>query len=193
MQDIEPYFKWRDDYTAEEDRHSPFFGRTYSEFEYSHQVYNYYIHPQWDEFGSSTLYTKILFANYDDGYAMLEFIGEWNDCLYNDIMLLKDGVINTLISHGISKFILFCDNVLNFHGSDDCYYEEWYEDIIEDDGWIVMINTFDHVAQDLKRTRLQNFINFGMNYNDIYWQNNRPETVFDEVKNRIIGSAKQLW
>jgi hypothetical protein len=41
MHEIEPYFNWRHLYTAEEDENSPFFGREYSEFEYSNTVYNY--------------------------------------------------------------------------------------------------------------------------------------------------------
>ena len=44
---------------------------------------------QWDDFGSSTLYIKILFADYDGGFAIIELIGEWNDAINNDIMLLK--------------------------------------------------------------------------------------------------------
>lgn len=192
MHDIEPFFRWRDEYTAEDDPKSPFYGRTYSEFEFTNLVYNYYIHPQWDEFGSSTLYAKLLFVDYDFGYAMIELIGEWNDCLHNDVMTLKDGLVNQLIHHGISKFILFCDNVLNFHGSDDCYYEEWFEEIREDDGWIIMINTFDHVAQDLKRTRLQHYVNFGEKYN-FQWRNRKPELVFDQVKDLYLGRIKELW
>ena len=50
-----------------------------SEFEYSNTVYNYYIHPQWDDIGSGTLYMKELYADYENGFAILEFIGEWND------------------------------------------------------------------------------------------------------------------
>jgi len=73
-------------YTAEEDEKSPFFGRTYSEFEYSQSVYNYYIHPQWDEFGSKTLYLKVLYADYAENFAIIELIGEWNDAVENDIM-----------------------------------------------------------------------------------------------------------
>ena len=65
MQDIEPYYNWRHMYVAEEDMRSPFHGRTYSEFEYSQTLYNFYIHPQWDDFGSRTLYLKILFVEYD--------------------------------------------------------------------------------------------------------------------------------
>ena len=35
LQDIEPYYNWRHLYAAEEDKLSPFYGRTYSEFEFS--------------------------------------------------------------------------------------------------------------------------------------------------------------
>ena len=53
MHEIEPYYKWRDDYVASEDEYSPFYATQYSEFEYDKQVYNYLLHPQWDSFGSN--------------------------------------------------------------------------------------------------------------------------------------------
>jgi len=59
MHNLEPFYNWRHIYVSEEDPLSPFYGRSYSEFEFSHTVYNYYIHPQWDDFGSRTLYLKI--------------------------------------------------------------------------------------------------------------------------------------
>ena len=89
MHDIEPHFHWRERYRAEDDDASPFHGRVYSEFGYSNRVYNYLIHPQWDEFGAETLYLKILFVDYDDQYAIIELIGEWNDAVHNDSMHLK--------------------------------------------------------------------------------------------------------
>ena len=46
MQDIEPYFRWREKYVAAKDPRSPFFGKVYDEFKYTKKVYNYYIHPQ---------------------------------------------------------------------------------------------------------------------------------------------------
>ena len=64
MQDIEPYYGWRDFYISSEDELSPFYAREHSEFEYSNTIYNYFIHPQWDDFGSSTLYLKMLFVDY---------------------------------------------------------------------------------------------------------------------------------
>ena len=75
MQDIEPYYNWRHLYSSEEDDRSPFYGRVYSEFEYSNTVYNYYIHPQWDEIGSPTLYIKIIFCDYDTEFAIIELLG----------------------------------------------------------------------------------------------------------------------
>ena len=128
MQDIEPFYNWRHIYTSEEDERSPFFGRTYSEFEFSQTVYNYYIHPQWDDFGSRTLYLKTLLADYDEKYAVIELIGEWNDAIENDIMELKREVLEKFMYEGITKFILIAENVLNFHSSNSDYYEELYDE-----------------------------------------------------------------
>src|SRR6185312_16127198 len=114
MHDIEPYFNWRHLYMAEEDKLSPFFGREYSEFEYSQTVYNYYIHPQWDEFGSRTLYMKILYVDYGEHFAVIELMGEWNDDIENDIMTLKRDIVDDMIGFKITKFILVAENVLNF-------------------------------------------------------------------------------
>src|SRR5262245_52199155 len=128
MHNLEPYFNWRHRYTAEEDDRSPFFGTEHSEFEFTHAVYDHAIHPQWYEFGSQTLYMKELFADYDEGYVVIELIGEWNDLLNNDIMFLKRDVIEPMMAEGLNKFILIGENVLNFHTSDDCYYEEWWQE-----------------------------------------------------------------
>jgi len=68
LHEIEPYFNWRHLYIADEDVKSPFSGRQYSEFQYTQTVYNFYIHPQWDDIGSQTLYIKILFVDYDMGW-----------------------------------------------------------------------------------------------------------------------------
>ena len=58
MHDIEPYYNWIKLYSSEADNKSPFFGREHSEFEFTQAIYNYYIHPQWDFFGSNTMYIK---------------------------------------------------------------------------------------------------------------------------------------
>lgn len=101
MHEIEPFYNWRHIYIAEEDKKSPFYGREYSEFEFTQTVYNYFIHPQWDDFGSRTLYLKIIYTDYELNFAIIEMIGEWNDAIENDIMELKREVIDKLMEHGI--------------------------------------------------------------------------------------------
>jgi len=192
MHDIEPHFKWRDQYIASEDRRSPFHGRIYDEFRFTQKVYNYFIHPQWDEFGSQTLYMKILFVDYDEGYAIFDFIGEWNDCLHNDIRFLKREIVDLMVPEGINKYILLCENVLNFHGSYDCYYEEWYDDVKEEDGWIAMINTLDHVEQEMKDTRIQYYANFGGIFNNLNWRPQKPKHLFNAIEALLQGDIKRL-
>jgi len=193
MHDIEPHFQWRAHYRAESDPQSPFYGRQYSEFEFSARVYNYYIHPQWDAFGSSTLYTKLLFADYDEGYAILEFIGEWNDTLHNDVMYLKREVIDLLIPAGIHKYILIMEGVLNFHGDDDAYYEEWYDEVREEGGWIAMLNTLKHVEMELYDTRLDHYLAFGGVLNDINWRPQKPRRVYEAIEGLVQRGAKRVY
>ena len=183
MQDLEPFYSWRELYISSEDENSPFFGAIYSEFEYSSTIYNYYIHPQWDNFGSATLYLKILYADYEQQFAIIEFIGEWNDCLNNDIMFLKREIIEPLMGFGINKFILIGENVLNFHASDDCYYEEWFQDV--EDGWIAMINFRDHVLSEFGRNNIDYYLVYGGELNNMSWRTYSPGNLFTKVESII--------
>lgn len=192
MHDIEPHFRWRDYYIASEDRRSPFFGRRYSEFYDSNLLYNFYLHPQWDAFGSATLYAKILFADYDRGYAQIELIGEWNDALHNDIMFLKREIADVLHKQGIDKYVFFCENILNFHAGDEDYYAEWAEEVREDDGWIVLLNTRRHVEEEMHDARLHHFLYFGDAYNDIAWRAQKPQVVFDLIAAMVSGRVRRL-
>ncbi|MEX0968670.1 MAG: hypothetical protein WD077_15670 [Bacteroidia bacterium] len=180
MHDIEPYFNWRHLYTAEEDEHSPFFRKEYSEIYFSNAVYDHLIHPQWDEFGSETLYLKLLFVNYEQGYAIIEFIGEWNDCISFDVQLLKREIIDLLLEEGIDKFILLGENVLNFHYNGDDYYEEWFQDI--EDGWIAAINFQPHVLQELRESNLDYYFNFGGELDEMPWRTFSPSVFFHKVE-----------
>jgi hypothetical protein len=183
MQDIEPFYNWRHLYVAEDDKRSPFYGRNYSEFEFTNTVYNYYIHPQWDEFGSKTLYMKLLFTDYEQNYAIIELIGEWNDAIENDIMTLRRDVTDQLYSQGINKFILIAENVLNFHSSDDSYYEEWFEQVADDGGWVVVVNMPEQSQHDFKRTRLTNYVPL---IDLPQWRTMKPELVFQYIDNWMI-------
>ena len=180
MHDIEPFYSWRNLYIASEDERSPFYGQEYSEIEFTHAIYNYLIHPQWDEIGSATLFIKILYADYDDGYCIIEMIGEWNDCLYNDIMYLKRNIVEPLVENGINKFILIGENVLNFHSSDDNYYQEWFEDL--EDGWIVAINFRDFVIREFENANIDYYIAFGKHFNDVNWRKYTPMDLYQVIE-----------
>jgi len=182
MHALEPYYNWRQYYTAEDDPQSPFYGREYSEFEFELSLYDHCIHPQWDDFGSQTLFMKILFADYENGYAILEFIGEWNDCLHNDIMFLKRDIIEQLMGCGIYKFILIGENVLNFHYSDDCYYEEWFEEVQDEDGWIAALNFQPHVTDEFSAANIDSYFLLGGLLSDIAWRTLKPQSLFAKVE-----------
>ena len=183
LQDIEPYFNWRHLYAAEEDSLSPFYRREYSEFEFSNTVYNFYIHPQWDDFGSRTLYMKILFVDYEQNYTIIELLGEWNDAIENDIMTLRRDITDIMFVRGISKFILIAENVLNFHSSDDSYYEDWREQLEDVGGWVVILDMPTQSQYDFKNARLTNYINL---FDFPQWRTLKPEIIFEQIDDLMI-------
>ncbi len=180
MHDIEPFFKWRDLYIAEEDELSPFYQREYNEFSFDKRIYNYLLHPQWDDFGSETLFIKILFVDYEKGYAIIECIGEWNDAITNDIMLLKREILEPLMTDGIHKFILIGENVLNFHGGGDDYYAELAEDV--EGGFVAFVNYQEHVVREFRQEQIGNYVFF---FDDINWRSRRPIQVLKEIEEKL--------
>jgi len=189
MHELEPYFNWRELYVASEDQASPFYGRKYSEMYLSNTVYNHYIHPQWDECGSSTLYLKILFVGYDSEYAIIEFIGEWNDVLHNDIMLLYRNVIEELIFNDIKYFILIGENVFNFHADANDYYEEWFDNI--EDGWIAGLGFQNHVVEEMSSANIDYYIALKGEFDEINWRKFMPDQLFEKISaimNKRLGA-----
>lgn len=185
MHTIEPHYNWRHLYTAEEDPRSPFYGRKYSEFEFTHAIYDHLIHPQWDAFGSPSLFLKILYTNYLQGYTIIELFGEWNDCLHNDIMFLKRNVAELLMAQGINKFILIGENVLNFHYSDDSYYEEWFDEVTDTDGWIAVLNFRDHVLQEFSEVDADSYFMLDGKLNEIAWRVLNPKGLYTRVSEAV--------
>lgn len=184
MHNIEPHYNWRHLYIASEDERSPFFGREYSEFEFTHAIYDHLIHPQWDEIGSATLYIKILYVSYEKGFCIIELIGEWNDCLYNDIMYLKRNIADVLIENGINKFILIGENVMNFHASDNDYYQEWFDDV--GDGWIACVNLRPHVEEEFRHSNIDYYLAMGGSLDHLIWRSNTPLQIFEKVNSLLV-------
>ena len=179
MHTIEPYWKWRDIYQAELDELSPFFGQTYNEFEFTDKIYNYVIHPQWDSFGSETLYVKLLYVNYKKHTAIIELIGEWNDCIGNDIMFFKRDFIEILINHGITKFVLIGENILEFFAEHEDYYQEWHDDIVAEGGWIIALNFREHIMEEMIQANIHHYIYFFNDDEQMNWRKFKPHHLID--------------
>jgi len=188
MHQIEPFYLWNKYYDSFTDERSPFYGKECKFDQYNDAIYGYYIDPAWDFIGSETLYIKLLFIDYSSGACIIEFLGEWNDALHNDIMHLKRNIIDHLILKGINKFVLIGENVFNFHGSDDCYYEEWFEDT--ENGWITAINFPYHVTSEWAQFNVDTFINYGGDLDIPNWRTQKPTVLFtfvDHIVSRRIS------
>jgi hypothetical protein len=186
---IEPFYRWQSHYLTEEDERSPFYGQMPNLEEYENTIYGYYIHPEWNYIGSETLYVKVLFADYDRGLAIIEFIGEWNDTLHNDIMHLKRNVIDVFIAQGIKYFILIGENVLNFHGLEDDYYSEWMEEV--EDGWIASLHFREFVQDEMAKFGLDMYVLMGGPLDEIPWRTFEPLALFDQVDRLVMRRLGQ--
>jgi hypothetical protein len=186
MHEIEPYYNWLKYYNPAEDTRSLYFGKEYNFEVYSENIYGYYIDPAWDNIGSETLYIKILYADYVHNYMVMELIGEWNDTINNDIMHLKRNIIDHFYGEGINKFILIGENVFNFHGSDDAYYEEWFDqvedaDVSEGNGWISFINFPDFIIEELRKYNIDQYVNMAGSLQIENWRTLHPKHFYDLV------------
>jgi hypothetical protein len=187
MHDIEPFYNWLKYYDSTRDTRSPFFGKEYNYDLYQDTVYGFFIDPGWDSFGSETLYLKTLYADYDKGYAIVEFLGEWNDAINNDIMLLKRNFIEVLFNEGITKFILIGENVLNFHGSDDSYYEEWFDEVEDSSpaGWIAAISFPEFIQEEMRKFGVDRYIHMGGTLQIEPWRTFTPLHFYNRVSSLI--------
>ncbi len=185
MHDLAPHDRWLSMYQSQEDSHSPFYGHSYHESQCRYTVYNHYIHPQWDAFGSETLYLKILFADYQQGFACIELLGEWNDLLGNDCMFLKREVAEPLMEAGIRYFIFLGDYVMDFHAGELDYYEEWTDEL--EDGWLALIAFRSHVLQEMKRFGVADYFLFSPEADLIPWRTLKPQILFETTR-RLLAN-----
>lgn len=185
MHDIEPYYNWLKYYDSSFDERSPFYEKEYNYDLFKDTIYGYYIHPAWDSFGSETLYLKVLFASYPEKFAVIEFIGEWNDTINNDIMLLKRNFLEVLMKEGISKFILVGENIFNFHGSDDCYYEEWFDEVEDNQGWIAAVHFPDFIQEEQRKFGIDHYVNMGGTLQIENWRTLHPTRLFELVESLV--------
>jgi hypothetical protein len=68
---------------------------------------------------------------------------------------------------------------MNFHGSDDCYYEEWFEEIEE--GWIAAVSFPEFVQDEFRKYHIDNYINMGGWLQIEQWRTLQPLNFFELV------------
>lgn len=129
---------------------------------------------------------KLLFVDYDLRFAIIEVLGEWNDCITNDIMILKRDVIDQLINNGIYKFVIICENVLNYHAGEMDYYEEWVDDLLDNNGWVSMLNLQPHVLSEMMDNKLEKYCRIGEEY-DMAWRGLKPKDIVGEIERRAVN------
>lgn len=183
MQDIEPFYGWLNLYQHDRDERSPFHGVVHSEFYYDRAVYNYLAHPLWDNIESESLLVKILYADYEKGYAIIELFGVWNDLLQNDFGLLRENCLLPLVENGIQQFIFICENVLHVYVEEDDYYQAMVDDL--EDGWMCLLRTREHVREDLREYQLDQYFFWSPELDDLLWRKLKPWQIWAMVRDKM--------
>jgi hypothetical protein len=183
MHEIEPFYGWLHLYSNEADDNSPFQSAEHSAFTLDKGVYEYLAHPLWDHIDSDGLLVKILFANYLQGYAVIELFGVWNDLIQNDYRLLAENCLTYLIDAGIDKFIFIMENVINIYLAADDYYEALQEEL--GDGWICMLRPRQHVVAEIEQYDIGHYFFWSEELDDLNWRKTKPWELFALVEGKM--------
>ncbi len=183
MHEIEPFYGWLGHYENEADENSPFQNAEHSAFVLDKGVYEYLAHPLWDDIGSDGLLVKILYAHYEDGYAIVELFGVWNDLIQNDYRLLAENCLTYLVDAGINKFILVMENILNIYLDADDYYEALQEEL--EDGWICLLRPRAHVVEEIEQYEIGRYFFWSDELDALNWRKLKPWELYRVVDNKM--------
>ena len=86
---------------------------------------------------------------------------------------------------GIFRFIFIGENLLNFHASDDCYYEEWFDEVEDEDGWIAFVNFREHVMEEFQTESIDSYIVSGGELEDVAWRTNTPKQFYEHINSYV--------
>lgn len=186
--EIEPFYGWLNLYNHEMDPNSPFHEVEHNMFYYDRSVNQMPAHPLWDTIGSESLLIKILYAQYDEGYAIIELFGEWNDLYENDYKLLAENCLTYLLDCGINRFILICENVFHAYFETDDYYEALQEELEE--GWIALVKPRQNVLEELEAYNLTHYFYQSPLLDDLKWRKLKPFQLFELIESRVTKLLK---
>lgn len=181
---IEPFYGWLNIYSHETDERSPFHEVEHNLFQYDRSVNRIPAHPLWDDIGSESLLVKILYADYQLGYAIIELFGEWNDLFDNDFKLLAENCLTYLIDHGIRRFIMVCENVFHVYPDSDDYYQAMYEEL-DDDGWMCILRAREEVWEEMNEYQVAHYFYQSPLLDELPWRKLKPYQLFHLVETRM--------
>jgi hypothetical protein len=176
LHNIEPFFGWLDMYNHEMDPNSPFHEAEHNQFYYDRSVNNIPAHPLWDFIDSESLLIKILFADYESGFAIIELFGEWNDLYDNDFKLLSENCLSYLIDCGINRFIFVCENVFNAYLDADDYYAAMQEEL--EDGWMCLLKARNTLIEEMSQYNISDYFFWNPAFDELPWRRMKPAEIF---------------
>lgn len=187
MFNIEPFYGWLHLYDPTCDEYSPFYGTEHNLFEFDRRIYDMPAHPLWDVIESENLLVKILYADYSQGYTIIELIGEWNDLQFNDFRLLCENCLQALVDHGIQKFILICENVFSAYLGMDDYYAA-FTDELSSDGFIHLLQPRPLVTEEFRTYGISAYVDWNPALDDLNWRGMHPSQVLAcvEISNKRL-------
>lgn len=180
FQHVEPFYGWLHLYSHDRDEHSPFHAVEHNLFEYDRHVYNFPAHPTWDHIDSESLLVKILYADYTRGFAVLEFLGEWNDLHENDFKLLRANCLDLLAAAGIVRYVFVLENVFHIYLDQPDYYEEFMDQL--DGGWLVLLGARAEVQQDVVEYGLSDYFFWSAALDALNWRKMNPWHLLERIE-----------
>ncbi len=189
--DVEPFYGWLAFYSHETDSNSPFHEVEHNLFEYDRYIYTYAAHPCWDTIESESLLVKILFADYHQGYAIIELLGEWNDLYENDFKLLCENCLTYLVDNQIYKIILICENVFNAYLQEDDYYAAFTEEL-GDDGWLCLFKARPGVLEEFIKYNISSYVYWNHELDQIHWRKLKPWQLYQLIEQAYRRSLPRL-
>ncbi len=181
---IEPFYGWLAWYSHDQDERSPFHEVEHNQFYYDRSINQIPAHPLWDDFGSESLLCKILFADYEKGFAIIELFGEWNDLFDNDFKLFAENCLTYLVDHGIDRFVLICENVFHIYLDQTDYYDAMLDELGES-GWMCLLRTRQQVKEDLDEYGVSAFFYQSERLDQIPWRRLKPAQLFALIESRM--------
>lgn len=183
LRDVEPFYGWLDVYDAENDPNSPFHEVVHSEFEYDRYMNNIPVHPLWDDIQSDSLLVKVLYADYERAYAIIELFGEWNDLYQNDFKLLAENCLTYFVDAGINQFILVAENVFNGYFEADDYYEAMQDEL--GSGWMCLLRLRPSVAEELEAYHIGQYFFRSEICDEAEWRKMKPFQLYTLIRSRL--------